>query len=244
MSPVATVGITVAACLSAALLMLRRRTHRPVLRGDTAIRTVAGLTTVGLLGIAGAISYQHLLTLALEHGQHGWLGHAFPLSVDGVEIVASLRLLSDRRSRTRSGWLPWTALGIGTGFSLFANVATAQPAPIARVIAGWPAVAFLIAVKLLSGLLDQHSPESTVDDAAPTVPLPVDDANTPNGSRAVAGVDEIPASDGDASGRRVGADLPIDLMRRIPIHHEGYRRWQTQWSDLQVPGADPATVAA
>jgi hypothetical protein len=31
---------------------------------DTAIRVAAGLTTLGLMGIAGAISYQHLLTLA------------------------------------------------------------------------------------------------------------------------------------------------------------------------------------
>src|SRR5437773_2245336 len=80
----------------------------------------AGLTTLGLMGIAGAISYQHLLTLALQHGQHGWLGHAFPLSVDGVEMVASLRLLADQRIHVPSGWWPWAALVVGTGFSVFA----------------------------------------------------------------------------------------------------------------------------
>lgn len=37
-----------------------------------------------------------------------------PLSVDGVEIVASLFLLADRRTGRRSGWLRWAALVVGT----------------------------------------------------------------------------------------------------------------------------------
>jgi hypothetical protein len=77
--------------------------------------------------------------------------------VDGVEIVASLVLLADRRAGRRSGWLPWTALTIGTIASLAANIATADDGIISRVIAGWPAVALLIAVKLLSGILE-HRP--------------------------------------------------------------------------------------
>jgi hypothetical protein len=32
---------------------------------------------------------------AASHGDTGWHAHAFPLSVDGVEIVASLVLLAD-----------------------------------------------------------------------------------------------------------------------------------------------------
>jgi len=51
----------------------------------------------GLAGIAGAISYSHMRQLAAAHGQAGWHAHAFPLSVDGIEIVASLVLLADRR---------------------------------------------------------------------------------------------------------------------------------------------------
>lgn len=56
--------------------------------------------------------------------------------VDGIEIVASLVLLSDRRALRRSGWLPWVALAIGTVGSLAANIATAGPAAISRLIAG------------------------------------------------------------------------------------------------------------
>jgi len=121
------------------------------------ISRTATATVAGLAGIAGAISYSHMRVLALEHGQSGWHAHAFPLSVDGIEIVASLVLLADRRTGRRSGWLPWAALAIGTAGSLAANVATAGPGTISRVIAGRPALALLIAVKLLSGILDHDT---------------------------------------------------------------------------------------
>ncbi len=55
---------------------------------------------------AGAISYSHMRQLAAAHGDTGWHAHAFPLSVDGVEIAASLVLLADRHAGRRSGWLP------------------------------------------------------------------------------------------------------------------------------------------
>ncbi len=124
---------------------------------DLWISRAAATTVAALAGIAGALSYSHMRQLAGEHGQAGWHAHAFPLSVDGIEIVASLVLLADRRTGRRSGWLPWTALAIGTTGSLAANVATAGPGMISRIIAGWPALALLIAVKLLSGLLDRHA---------------------------------------------------------------------------------------
>src|SRR5258707_2081499 len=94
--------------------------------------------------------------LAAVHGDAGWHAKSFPLSVDGAEIVASLVLLADRRAGRKSGWLPWAALIIGTAASLAANIATADQGIVSRVIAGWPAVALLIAVKLLSGILEHR----------------------------------------------------------------------------------------
>src|SRR5215472_1329958 len=125
-------------------------------RADKWIRRTAGVTVAGLAGIAGALSYSHMRQLAEAHGNAGWRAHTLPLSVDGVEIVASLVLLADRRTGRRSGWLPWAALLIGTAASLAANVATAQPGTVSRLIAGWPALALLIAVKLLSGMLEHR----------------------------------------------------------------------------------------
>ena len=105
---------------------------------DRWISRTAAATVAGLADIAGALSYSHMRQLAQDHGQAGWHAHAFPLSVDGIEIVASLVLLADRRAGRRSGWLPWTALAAGTAGSLAANIATANPDPVSRVIAGWP----------------------------------------------------------------------------------------------------------
>jgi Protein of unknown function (DUF2637) len=99
--------------------------------------------------------------LAAAHGDTGWHAHAFPLSVDGVEIVASLVLLANRRASRTSGWLPWAALTIGTAASLAANIATADTGAISRVIAGWPAVALLIAVKLLPACWNTARPPMT-----------------------------------------------------------------------------------
>lgn len=49
--------------------------------------------------------------------------------------------------------------------SLVANIATADKGTVSRVIAGWPALALLIAVKLLSGILE-HRPAVAVPDPA------------------------------------------------------------------------------
>jgi hypothetical protein len=136
-------------------------------RADKWISRAAGATVAGLAGIAGAISYSHMRLLAGGHGAAGWHAHAFPLSVDGVEIVASLVLLADRRSGRRSGWLPWTALTIGTVASLAANIATADNGIVSRVIAGCPAVALLIAVKLLSAVLEHRSAGAVHGTASP-----------------------------------------------------------------------------
>ena len=87
-------------------------------RADRWISGTATATVAGLAGIAGAISYSHMRQLAAAHGDTGWHAHAFPHSVDGVEIVASLALLADRRAGRKSGWLPWAALTIGTPASL------------------------------------------------------------------------------------------------------------------------------
>jgi hypothetical protein len=173
--------------------------------GDRWISRAAAATVAALAGIAGAISYSHMRQLAQGHGQAGWHAHTFPLSVDGIEIVASLVLLADRRAGRRSGWLPWTALATGTAGSLAANIATAEPSMISRVIAGWPALALLIAVKLLSGILGHQAASHSValsplrdsdrdDDAVsrPTVPFASGRRDRDEGSGAAANQSCLP----------------------------------------------------
>jgi Protein of unknown function (DUF2637) len=135
-----------------------------VSRADGAIRTAAGVTVVALAGIAGAISYSHMTALAHVHGEQGWRSHMFPLSVDGIEVVASLVLLADKRAGRRSGLLPWAALCAGTTASFAANVAVGGVDVVGRAVSGWPAFALLIAVKLLFGLLDHPAAAESVGD--------------------------------------------------------------------------------
>jgi hypothetical protein len=179
-----------------------------VSRADRAIRGTAGAAVAGLALIAGAVSYAHMKILAEQHGETGWRAHAFPLSVDGIEIVASLVLLADRRFGRRSGWLVWAALVAGTAASMAANVAVGATDPVGRVVAGWPAFALLVAIKLLSGLVDHPAgPSGTV--SAPGTPHEVTaDAGPPSADRWTS----VRAADGSADADGLGSDDLADLL--------------------------------
>lgn len=173
---------------------------------DRVIGVAAGSTVAVLAGVAGAISYSHMAELARLHGEVGWRAHAFPVSVDSIEIVASLVLLAHRRARNRTGWLPWAALAAGTVASLAANVAVGASDPVGRLVAGWPAVALLLAVKLISGLLDAAPDSQKMRDPAG----PGADPDGP-GAPGIAGTDPGPCSDGPlVSGELVAA---VGLVR-------------------------------
>jgi hypothetical protein len=217
---------------------------------DRWISRAAVATVAGLAGIAGAISYSHMRQLALDHGQAGWHTHAFPLSVDGIEIVASLVLLADRRAGRKSGWLPWTALAIGTAGSLAANVATAGPGIISRVIAGWPALALLIAVKLLSGMLDQHGssrpaavptrPEPAREHADLSSPVPVPAALRPPD---VVGPDTAVGPAGGAAGSECHppSPAPVPCPGTVPDVADLLPVARAAWDGLLRDGGRPVT---
>lgn len=177
-------------------------------RADRAIRLAAGAAVAALAIIAGAVSYAHMKILAEQHGETGWRAHAFPLSVDGIEIVASLVLLADRRIGRRSGWLVWAALAAGTTASMAANVAVGATDPVGRVVAGWPAFALLVAIKLLSGLVD-HPAEPSGTVSPPGTPHEVTaDAGPPSAGPWTS----IRAADGSADADRLGSDDLADLL--------------------------------
>jgi hypothetical protein len=129
----------------------------------------------GLAVVAGAVSFAHMRELALDHHQLGWKSYAFPISVDGLEIVASLYLVAQRRAGRPTGPIPWVALIVGTAASLAANVAVGGADPIGKALAGWPAVSMLVSIKLLFSMIDHTNVDqrTTVRDGqrtSPTVP--------------------------------------------------------------------------
>lgn len=124
-------------------------------RLDLTIRVLVGVAVGVLAVVSGAISFDHMHLLALAHHQAGWRASAFPISVDGLEMVASLVILAEHREHGRaSSVLPWIALAAGTGASLAANIAVGAPHDlVGRAISGWPAVALLVTLKLAAGRL-------------------------------------------------------------------------------------------
>ncbi|MEN3611372.1 DUF2637 domain-containing protein [Plantactinospora sp. ZYX-F-223] len=123
-------------------------------RTDRLLLALTGLCVAGLAIVAGAISFAHMVELAQRHDQTGWKAYAFPVSVDGLEIVASLYLVVQRRAGRPTGWVPWVALVVGTLASLAANVAVGGHDPIGKALAGWPALSMLVSVKLLFSMID------------------------------------------------------------------------------------------
>ena len=123
-------------------------------RIDKMLLVLTALFVGALAFVAGAISFAHMRELALDHEQLGWKSLAFPISVDGLEIVASLYLVAQRRTGRPVGWMPWVALIVGTAASFAANVAVGGADSIGKALAGWPALSMLISIKLLFAMID------------------------------------------------------------------------------------------
>jgi Protein of unknown function (DUF2637) len=116
---------------------------------DRWIRATTTASVVLLAGIAAVVSYRHMHTLTLAHGESRWTAALIPLSVDGMIIASSMTLLADSRTGQPGGVLPWALLTAGSVASLTANVAVAQPTVYGRMIAAWPSFALIGAYELL-----------------------------------------------------------------------------------------------
>jgi len=202
---------------------------------DKVLLFATGLFVAGLAVVAGAISFAHMVELAARHDQFGWKAYAFPVSVDGLEIVASLFLVTQHRAGRPTGWIPWVALIVGTVASLAANVAVGGHDIVGKAMAGWPALSMLVSVKLLFAMFDHTGGDDqrTVRDdqrpsaAVPAVPGPVRrtgrDEPGPSGMVPAGGTEQPvpspatppgPPAGGDATGHgAVGGSRGGDSVR-------------------------------
>lgn len=122
-------------------------------KADRVIRGTTTTSVVVLALIAGAISYRHLHTLAIRHGESLWSAALLPLSVDGMVVCASMALLTDSRRGKRGGLLPWTLLMLGSTASIAANIAVAEPSAVGRAVAAWPALALIGGMEMLMRMI-------------------------------------------------------------------------------------------
>jgi Protein of unknown function (DUF2637) len=130
--------------------------------------------------VAAYASYVHQRSFALQGGADATSAALWPLSVDGLLLLATVGLLKSARQAgcmTRS--VVWMAFLLRIGVSLAANIAAAPSlAWKPMLVAGWPPVALLFSVELLaprSG--DEAANESTPrDQIATSAHLPQQDA--------------------------------------------------------------------
>jgi hypothetical protein len=136
-------------------------------------RWVHRVTTAAVLSVAlvaAIASYEHMRTLAEMAGE-GWRSWLLPISVDGLAVAASMTMLVRRRAGEKSGALAWTALLLGLGASLAANVAAAEPTLVGRLVAAWPPLGLLLSYELLMQQIKARGGPG-VHPSAPVLPNP------------------------------------------------------------------------
>lgn len=107
-------------------------------------------TTAVVAGVAGFSSYRHIVEVAQRAGEHAAVAAVLPLSIDGLIVVGTMAMVEDKRAGRRPRLSARVALGFGVVATLVANIASAQPHLMARLVAAVPAVAFLVTVEVLA----------------------------------------------------------------------------------------------
>ncbi|MGP4089233.1 DUF2637 domain-containing protein [Streptomyces sp. KR55] len=127
---------------------------------DARIRSLCALVVAG---VAAYASYVHQREFALQGGADSVSASLWPLSVDGILLLATVGLLKPTAHRTRRArGAVWSAFLLGIAVSLAANIAAAPALAWKPVlVAGWPPVALLLSVELLV-----HRPVDRIADEA------------------------------------------------------------------------------
>jgi len=123
-------------------------TQRPSAGGDVWVRRASALVVAG---VAAYSSYAHQRHFALAGGADPVSAALWPLSVDGLVILATLGLMRTNSSTgARAKATLWMAFSLGIAVSLAANVAAAPSLSWQSIlVAGWPPLALLLAVELV-----------------------------------------------------------------------------------------------
>lgn len=144
-------------------------------------RVTSTLGAGAVATIAAWSSWSHMVHVALKFGERPEVAYALPVSVDGLLVVASAAMVDDKRAGRAPRMSAKVAFGVGVVASLAANIAAAQPSLGARIVAGWPALALLLTVELLSRSGRRAAAEPASDVAAPVAGsvTPVEPASEP-----------------------------------------------------------------
>ncbi|MFE2421909.1 DUF2637 domain-containing protein [Streptomyces hokutonensis] len=170
---------------------------------DAWIRPLCALVVAG---VAAYASYVHQREFAHQGGADAVSASLWPLSVDGLLLLATVGLLKPSGLRTRRArGAVWTAFLLGIAVSLAANVAAAPALEWKPVlVAGWPPVALLLSVELLV-----HRPDREMADLS---------------EGGISGEDDGPQGDDPLLARALVLDARHRAVRQRPISAETLRK--------------------
>ncbi|MBB5871976.1 hypothetical protein F4553_005355 [Allocatelliglobosispora scoriae] len=128
---------------------------------------------LAVASVAGYASFRHITHVALMAGESAPVATVYPLAIDGLIVVGTMAMLADKAN----GRMPRTsarfALGFGIVATLAANIASAQPTVLARLVAAVPAAAFLLAVEVLARQGKLRPVDQLAEPDAAPVPIAV-----------------------------------------------------------------------
>jgi hypothetical protein len=143
------------------------------------IRWSTAATVVGLGTVAAVVSFRHALEVVEAHGEDRSTALLYPGTIDGLVFMSSMVLLDAARSGEPAPLLAKWTLGIGIGATVAVNVLHGiEHGPVGAVIAAWPALALVLTVELMMGLIRRgrqvpaevvEEPEMAVELVAPAV---------------------------------------------------------------------------
>ena len=117
-------------------------------------RVVGWLALAGVSLIAGIASYFHALGVVEASGATAPVSYLVPALADLVILGASADLLAASRAGHPRPKLTMVSLGVGVVVTLTFNLFAAHPhAMPSWLVDGWPALAFILALESLAGLV-------------------------------------------------------------------------------------------
>lgn len=216
-------------------------------------------TTAMVAGVAGFSSYRHIVEVAQRAGEHATVAAVLPLSIDGLIVVGTMAMVDDKRADRRPRLSARVALGVGVIATLAANIASAQPHLMARMVAAVPAVAFLITVEVLARVgrkpsMDVSTPMSTLP-AAPVLqydrpvgpeqaPRQVDSLSTPK--PAVRKPQPSSRERVERAHKRTPEATNEEIAKRVKVSTKTVQRWRPPKPDepAAVNGRQPEFATA
>ena len=190
---------------------------RPGVTAGRAPRVVGWLALGGVSLIAGIASYFHALGVVEASGATPPVSYLVPALADLVILGASADLLAASRAGQPRPKLTMLALSVGVVVTLAFNVVASHPhAMPSWLVDGWPALAFILALESLAGLVRRGR------GARPDHPAPAAQIITVGCGHGVAETREERVVDAFLHQRDcLGAEPSYrDLGRAFGLHHD------------------------